>query len=127
MDKKELSMLNSLMPVLIKEHVWERCKNEPWWGERCKYCSSYVGIGTSDEGIVECTLRFDEDKFKQFIEFKNYSIAPIDITDPRRTKKYFKRFTSLSISEQELIVLYCKTLGIKGVESKIKLLKSLRK
>lgn len=127
MDKKELAQLKTLEPVLIRKHVWERSKNEPWWGEHCKYCSASVGIGTGTDNIGECTLRFDEDKFKDFIEFKNYSIAPIDITDPRRTKKYFKRFTALSISEQDLIIYFCKILGIKGVTSKIKLIQSLRK
>ena len=34
------------------------------WGENCKYCNSYVGIGTSDFGISECNLRFNWNKFK---------------------------------------------------------------
>ena len=87
------------------------------WGEKCKYCNSYVGIGTSDFGINECNLRFDWDKFKKWLEIHNYSLIKNSI----KIKKYQKRFTNIQKYESVLIKEYMEIFDIP--KSKYKLLK----
>ena len=102
--------------ILIKEHVWFNTKDG--WGENCKYCNSYVGIGTSDFGISECNLRFNWNKFNEWLKSHNYSL----IINKNKRKSYQKRFTNIQKYESTLLKEYMEIFNIP--KSKYKLLKT---
>ena len=94
--------------ILIKKHKW--FKTEDNWGEHCKFCDNFVGIGTGTDGITECNERFNYDKFESFLKFKNYSlIYNIHLKKP---KIYIKRFTNITKTENQLIIEFLESLNL---------------
>ena len=102
-------MKTNINHLLITEHVWRNTYDN--WGEYCIYCNSRVGINTGTDGIVNCNPRFDEDNFKRYIEFRNFS--RIIETKKSRTIKYIKRFSDDEIkTKNQLLTEYLISNGI---------------
>lgn len=109
--------------VLIRKHKWFNTPDG--WGQRCHFCDSYIGIGTSDFGIGICNERFNYDKFESYLEFQNFSLIDRyghSKFPNKKPKIYIKRFTNITKTENQLLTEYFKLLNLdkKQINKKIK-------
>jgi hypothetical protein len=73
----------------IREHALVK---SDFGGSYCLHCNSRTGLGFYS--IVTCELRFNEKGFKSYLDFRNISF---------RDGQYFKRFSDIEYSREELV------------------------
>lgn len=80
----------------------------------CLHCPGMIGQGFSPGACIE---RFDEEKFKSWLDFHNYSLVE---NEKRKTVRYVKRFSNDIRTYQSLLKEYEKSLKIHNHESQAK-------
>lgn len=94
------SDVDSQPVYLIRKHDWVPDVTRTF--EHCSICHQVIGQGMWD--VSPCELRFDETRFKKWLDFKGYS--RIDSTS--KVTRYCKRYTDDIFTEKFLLKSYKK-------------------
>lgn len=98
----------NMISYWIREH--EMFTTQDGFTRRCKYCNSFATVG--DYFFMECKLRFNENAFKTYLEFKN--LSQLD------KNTYIRRFTAdETYSMKDLLKsfkLHCDPVATKKVK-----------
>lgn len=90
------------MSNLIRKHEWHYDVTRTF--EHCAICKQWIGDGQWE--VYPCHERFDTEKFKRWLEFKNYS----KIKSKSKITRYIKRFTNQIFTEKRLLKDFSKML-----------------
>jgi hypothetical protein len=95
----------------IIEHSWHKTA---YGGEICEFCGSNVGIGMGSDFVWKCKPRFDEKKFQNWLNFKNFSKYEIRLKKRyihySKIERYIKRFSNDEILTRTQLVKQYKKL-----------------